>query len=959
MRPYGQYFAAAASILIPVALVVLPVFGVRAHASNYSINELVVLDSFEGFGDPGTIDTSRQIVAPGDKLGFSVRFQFNRDAGAPVDWWSLHADLPQAVDGYDTVSFDIYKESADPSAALTISLAEATDNRWKLWDHALSDVPTGQWVHVSVKRADMRIWQLSKRAPDFADITRFTIEPRSGKSVFYIDNAILTGPGKTPMNAIGTDDDGLIKYPFHQPLQPALPVGAVLYPFDIVPATGDIEHATQVGLRNAIGTDLATPFAHYGPVALSLTKALNACGIPTAWYSQFGNGYTKYLTKRQAWDENAIGRTLNTMPALQSGWDYEHSIAVGHPAVFDAAKDRIDALLRTGVTTWVIPDYVFPYYETQFGFADSMIEAFRKDLQGTGGKLHVRQGFADKPVSFEDYFRAYNGFFPAPQELGLKTWNDYTPPRPDDAGPFADQRRALFLHLRAYEWLKLPDHIGRYAISKGAQPLWLILNGESTYVTPDYVYLLRSRGVGNLMPESFGNAGLLSEAAYSSLPYLRAEADRNSTRFSANMETGAGGHSAPYWDWRIAYNAAYAITSAGGAQNLDNDFVDEATIDQMNTPSKGYQFTRYRDAVIKAWAFRNARAEKAQVPATKILCVTDRPVGRESYDIFDTVTTEYAATMSLSRAHFAFRVRDSLDLAKVIGDYKVIFYSPKTPRVGDFALLKSWLAASPGRVLVTHTFVPTRDARGYWNFDHGTTLGAADGGDILGLGKIGTTKTLHVKITKSTGAWQSFFPTGFAADLPAPLTTAQHGEPMVLTNDGPLVSRVRIGQSQVIYLHFASQDPANPAVLEMNMNVARAVAQSAGIVPECESDQNTSVQMFSVPGGHSVVSWNVPTLNAWHFEYVPGLPAMKYDAPGAEINVRVPEHGVAKALVYDVWANKLTEVAPDDGIVTLRHSKTVTGLDYVGPDTPLFRQSIAKIQATRNAADAAGFAQAP
>lgn len=950
---------AGATVLLSAAALVLTPLRALAEPAKYSLDELVVLDSFEGFGDVGSIDTSRAVTAPGDKLGFSVRFQFNCDPGAPVDWWSVHADLPAPVEGYDAVSFDIYKESADPQAALTISLAEADDNRWKLWDHALSDLPQGQWVHVTVPKSQMNVWRISKRDPDFDDITRLTIEPRAGKSVFYLDNVVLTGPGKQALSGIGTDDDGLMAYPWREPLQPALPEGAVLLPFDIVPASGDLDHATQIGLRNAIGCPLATPFAHYGPVALSLTRGLETAGIPAAWYSQIGNGYTKFFTKRQAWDVNANGQSLNVTPAMRSGWDYEHSIALGSPAVLEAAQRRIDALVRAGITTWVVPDYVFPYFDGQFGFSTVMEQAFRADLAGSGKKLTLRAKPVDVPLSFADYFRSYNGFFPTPQDMGLTSWAEFTPPAPDDQSDLAVRRRTLFLFLRDYEWLKLPDAIGRYAISRGAQPLWLILNGESSYVTPDYVYALRSRGVGNLLPECFGNAGLLAEAAYASFPYLRGEADHAGTRLSMNTETGAGGHSAPYWDWRIAYDAVYSIAASAKAQNLDNDFVDEATIDQMNDPSKGYQFTRYRDSVIKSWAFTNARAEKASTPDARILCITDRPVGRECDDIFDHMTTEFAFTLALSRSHFAFRVRDDLDLAKALAGAKVVFYAPRSPRVGDFAVLKSWLAAAPGRILVTHTFVPTRDARGYWGFDHSSKFGSSGGDTELGLGNIGATQVTHVQVTAGSGPWQDEFKTGYTADLPSPLTTAQVGDTLVDTAAGPLVSRVTQGQGQVIYLHFASRDPADPAVLDMNEKAVRAVARMADIAPLCDCDQYTSVQVFDVPGGQSVVSWNVPTLDAWHFEYTPGIAPLKYDAPGAMINIRYPIGSRGPALVYDVWDDKLSEVTPQDGYVWLSHPRTATALHYVGPDTPALRATIARVQASRARAEQAGFSKLP
>ncbi len=96
------------------------------------------------------------------------------------------------------------------------------------------------------------------------------------------------------------------------------------------------------------------------------------------------------------------------------------------------------------------------------------------------------------------------------------------------------------------------------------------------------------------------------------------------------QETGAGGHSAPYLDWRIAYAGVYAIAAAGQLDDFDNDFIDETDYETMADPARNeYQFRRFRDAIVKALAFLQARDEKPQRPGgAQALCVAARPPGR-------------------------------------------------------------------------------------------------------------------------------------------------------------------------------------------------------------------------------------------------------------------------------------------------------------------------------------------
>ncbi|MEI6500176.1 MAG: hypothetical protein WCP21_04015, partial [Armatimonadota bacterium] len=524
---------------------------------------------------------------------------------------------------------------------------------------------------------------------------------------------------------------------------------------------------------------------------------------------------------------------------------------------------------------------------------------------------------------------------------------DFVPPQPGKTDAVSRAQWLLFLYLRSYEWLKLPDRTGRYFQSKGGAGTWVCPNPEDTWGSSDYVFTVRSAGVRNLFPEWFGCAGLLAEGAYSGVPYLREQADRSGSRLSVILETGAGGHAQPYWDWRVAYTGTYALCAASRADDLDNDFMDESTYETQSNPENASQFMRFRDGVSKAKAFQQARAEVPQRPKTDVLCVSERPPARASGSVFYGVGNPYSLAGGLSRAHILFDHRDRFELERVLDRYRVIAYSAFAPRAGELARLRQWLAAKPGRVLVTHTFIPTRDAREYWGMDRTSALGKAEGGALLGLGRIEASDVKTCRITGAAPGWDKLFPVGEELKLPSALTRCSQGEALVSTDAGPLVTRARVGSGEVLYLHFSAEKPMAPPVLSLNARVMQALTATGRLTVQCQADREALTQIFDVPGGRSVAIWDGPTLDKWEFRYVPGLPMLQYAAPGVDRTVRLPVGTAGKYLTYDFWADHLDEAAPTEGTLTLRLKDTVCALYYAGPDTPKLRATIASAQKAR------------
>lgn len=927
---------------------------VKPAAAQYSLNELLVLDSIDGYGDGIQLDVNRTNVAPGNTLGFSVRFELPNN-GRQYNY----LPLPAAATGYDTVEFDFYKEAAADAAHVSLCLTEPNNNHWVVWDTALKDVPAGQWQHLSIPRAKIRPWKLSQIEPNWEHITRVEILPVAGHSAFLLDNLRLTGPGQKPMPIFNTHDDGLPTVAMANPMQKPMPSGLPFFTLGLGAITGESGLATPLGLRHAVGSAIGITFGASDALDFgAISHALNQQGFPTAYYSQMGANYIKYFTRRQAWDALSNGKSLNnSTPSDPDLWGRYHTIAFPHPGVLAAQQHRLDALSRAGVGTWAIADYVFPYFD--FGHAPAVTKAFREDLNGTDEGAQIVDGSRQQVMRFPDYFRAYNGFYPTPAAMGLARWDEYARPLADDTNKFKTRRDILFWHLLAYEWLKLADKTGRYYRSKGGDGLWLMPNSENIW-SPDYVHAVRSAGGGAIVPEWFGQAALDLEYAYASWPYLWEEARRGHARISIDMETGYNGHGAPYWDWRYAFTVAYGLTAATQAENTIIDFLDEAPYAVMSNPQHKAEYARFRDGVMKVRGFRQAYEDKARSPyfaTAPILCVADRPAGRHTGTPFFN-STLYSLSYGFSRAHLPYHFRDLLNLAQVLKErnYRAVAYFPAVPRVGDFETLRDWVATGSGRVLLTHTFVPTRDARGFFHAERGNALGDANGAEVLGLGKISQTAVKNCTVTAAVGAWQNLFHVGEKLTLTEPLTASEKGHALVMTDQGPLVSEVNIGQGHVIYLHFAAPvvnditaSNNDPTVADLMTRAAQVVGQMTQVAPLCGADAQTLVQVFNVPGGRSVTAWDNPALQAvrkpndWQLTR-----PMFYEAPEVNRTITLPANG-GQWLTYDFWADRVTPVTPVSGTVTLRLKGSSLGLWYVGPDTPVFRGTLARAQQSRAA----------
>ena len=631
-------------------------------------------------------------------------------------------------------------------------------------------------------------------------------------------------------------------------------------------------------------------------------------------------------------------------------------------------KVKADAILTSGISTWMAIDYVFPWFNGfVWGVSPAMISAFREDLNGTDEGLILSSNC--KPIHFSDYFNVYNGFAPSPSDLGLSDWSVYLPP---GVGASAVQK-FIFGYLRSYEWLKYPDRVGRYMQAKGGKGTWIEPNIEDSVGSPDYVFALRSQGVAGLAAEYFQNAALSSEAAYASLGYLHDESVHAGKSLILAFESGAGGNSAPYQDWRVALATAYTLTAAGQANNVENDWLSSTYAQGSVASPSNRRFANFRDAIAKGTGFRLARQDHAVRPTSRFLVVAERPPAGVAHSIFFTTQQTHSFAPAFSRAGVTYDLRDELNLDQTISNYQFLALSPFAIRVGDDQTILRWLKGRSGRVLLTHTFVPTRSTVEYWT-SVGLTTGAGrfQFGNSWGIGDIRENPEKSATITFVDPMLSSIAANvGLKLFFASPRTSFRGStvptKVLVDSDAGPLVTLFQVDSSYVIYLGFSpfavdvyERNPNADSNLSFTTALIKALSSTFGspiATPWAESDSALMTQTYDISGGRSVVVWDRAAAEAWRG---PSSGPYPYTAPAASHVIKLPVSGSTSYFVYDFLADKLMTIAPHNDRIAFHIRSRSTGIFYVGSTSdPDFAEVLTRVRIARAKFDSLGFAFVP
>ena len=565
-----------------------------------------------------------------------------------------------------------------------------------------------------------------------------------------------------------------------------------------------------------------------------------------------------YLDEHQCWAVDFLGRTP---PEL----GFSHPVAdYCHPATVSALKRNLDvALGEVGAASFTMVDYVWPYIGGRWGYSDADFAAYRSALRADDGGLTISDADGARTISFWDYFHELSGLRFSPRDVGCESWNEYVPARPNEVGPDAtpEERRSLFLFYGLYHycWLRYAQECGEYAQSLGGE-LQASLNPENFGNGTDILTWGRLRGTGEPWLEEWGSAWI-AIAAYHNLWYFARPYREAGKRLGLIGETGAaGGHpdsgfgpARPhYWDAKANYAVTYALGAAGQFNDREEDYI-WAPLREMQDP--GGPYADLWDGYVKAMdGFLQYAEDQATRPPCDVLCISTRSILYHADSSDYSTSQAYSLSGPLVDLHYDYHQGYAPLPRRVLDEHRVVLFSPWEYPAYAADDLREWLAGSPDRVLVTHSFAPTRVCRGL-NQDAVPELDDASAAGGFGLRGLRQTDVREGEISFIAPEWQGRFvlPLGAAVSLPLPLIACE-GRALVKLGDAALVTEVRLPDAgRAVYLNFAPperyQGPDDPhsALLRACLS---ALLSEAGQSPQVEGSPHWACAKFDVPDGH-------------------------------------------------------------------------------------------------------------
>jgi len=423
-----------------------------------------------------------------------------------------------------------------------------------------------------------------------------------------------------------------------------------------------------------------------------------------------------YLDEHKCWAVDFLGRTPPQLGFAHPAADY------CHPATVAALKRNLDVALReVGAASFTMVDYVWPYLGGRWGYSEADLAAYRAALRADDGGLRVIDAEGARTLSFWDYFHELSGLHFRPQEVGCASWDKYVPARPNESGPDAtpEKRRSLFLFYGLYHycWLRYAQECGECAQSLGGE-LQASLNPENFGNGTDLLTWGRLHGTGEPWLEQWGSAWI-AVAAYHNLWYFARPFRESGKRLGLIGETGAAGGSPDsgfgparphYWDAKANYAITYAQAAAGQFDDREEDYM-WAPLKEMQDP--GGLYANLWDGYEKAMdGFLKYGEDQAVRPPCDVLSISTRSVLYHA-DSSDYATSQaYSLSGPLVDLHYDHHQGYFPLPRRVLNDHRVLLFSPWEYPAYAADDVREWLAGSPDRVLVTHSFAPTRVCQG-------------------------------------------------------------------------------------------------------------------------------------------------------------------------------------------------------------------------------------------------------
>lgn len=925
------------------------------------INAKLVQSLYGGWGDAGQIIVDNKLTNGGEN-SLNLIWRDNV-VSSDVAFWAVSRGIENS--DFVTISYDLYIDDIAGNPSLIIYLGENDLDRWS-FTHHLSNMPKKKWIRFSHKLSDLDFVGFGNNKKEKNTITSFHIEP-DGKDSYeniYLDNIVLTSSGGSTVNMLSVDS---IKPAYSDPITKKYVLNdssAYMKAFiaaDALTWLGGV-NAEKIKKFKKLFPSVAFSTGGYvnADVGGELNQFLKFLGVPSMGENQDAWDFNTDITRAQAWCVRFDGESNNITP---NKYDTGHSACFNHPEYIDMQKRRIDAVVSAGYTRYTFIDYIMPYFGGRWGYSPSDIIAYRSALNGTDGGLLLKAdgGGTVKKIYFWDYYMDYTGIKLNPSDVGINSWNEYTPVSNEDLawnGKKEDRRNFnLFISLYHYSWLKFLDTIGNYYSeqSNGLGKIWIIPNPEDIYTGVDYIYAGRLANLGGNLCEYFGNPGFL-EAIYRSGRYLSSDYKKTNTLLGPVLETNAGGHGTPYYDPWVSYAVAYDLYAAMNATVTKNDFLQNQSFEEQTDPKNTYAYDRFRDVAVKQIAFDNYKSDKLQYKKSEIAVMQQRNMNRLRSSIFHSLEAtphiwEGSASIALSALGYSYDQIDTISYSPV-EEYNTLFLGVSDLPNTTVKRLQSWLLSNKKNTIIMSANQPysRADAVHYtlWHNSEFFIIDNPDYGKDFNLSApTFNENNISKKADKVDRIFSKFFKIGEIVNIAGGYYKVDSGKTLLSVGGLPIVSQRDYGNGgSVIYLHYRAGEPSN---LELDKKIFAALAEEYGSRSQFDNNKEIYTHKYVLGmGGYSVVLWARPTLDAWNFIYDGNLKQRLADlSPNFSAITHVLLDKSGDYIVYDLVSDQKEYQKTNGNRITLNLKDNTCAVYYVLPKNSAGEEKILKLKESR------------
>ena len=420
------------------------------------------------------------------------------------------------------------------------------------------------------------------------------------------------------------------------------------------------------------------------------TKWYTEQGIPT-FIQLFGYGDVyKYYTETDSWEygwDGTVAHPTSGVGLANTG----HAASKASKGLWDWTERVARSANRSGFGGYGYMDLVWLY---TFGIGNAThnpqtIQAFRDALNGVDEGLLLELDGQDVLYHFEDYAKYYFGSMLTPQDLGLNSWDEYSPGTQAEylAEPDKDWTpwNALRTALMSYTYLRYAQHIANVNQEEGGMSQ-VLPNPEDAGNAVDELFLCSLKNL-DLMTSEFFRDPYYVDGAYSRYDYFTSrQSEQNS--LGIVFECGHGGNAGAYYDNPIAWAIVYESTAGSGMDHVEVDFLVQNRTTLANNGTDKFFRDRYQNGISFALGYNHAREDGVKPYQPQFTAVSSRRVNSPWGDEF--AVWEWGSAYRgcpewmLSKEGYIFDGIAEDGIMRLAPEQKLVVYAPDGPNKYHF-----------------------------------------------------------------------------------------------------------------------------------------------------------------------------------------------------------------------------------------------------------------------------------